>query len=379
MSETGSKDWEPRDDAVLRDQRQAFDGMRERCPVAHSELMGWSLFRHADVSAVLADTATYSNASRYLAIPNGMDPPVHTRYREALEPLFSEKRMAWLEPRCREIATGLLGLTPPGEVEIIESFVTPFALRSLCALLGWREEQWECLAGWTHGNQASALNKDRAAGKALHELLSGHVKENLERQRANPADSDNAMARLLGIEVEGEPFDDDQIVSVLRNWTAGHGTVAGSLGIVLLHLAEDAALQQRLRADPADIPAAIEEILRVDGPLVANRRSVLRDVEIQGRSIRRGESVSLMWIAANRDPRVLDNADVVDIDRDTQAGLVWGKGIHFCQGAPLARLEMRIALEEILLRTQAFSLADSAPRRAVFPGNGIEELRLRTR
>lgn len=379
MSEEQQDDWSPLDVSILKDQRQAYDEMRERCPVAHSEFMGWSLFRHEDIAAVLADPETYSNVSRFLAIPNGMDPPVHGRYREALDPNFDREQMARVEPRAREIAATLLGpMLTSGEVEFIEAFATPFALKALCAFLGWPEEQWECLGGWVHGSQQAAFNKDPVAGKALASLFSEHVKTNLNTRRSSPNTVADATDTLLSIEVDGVLLEDDQIVSILRNWTAGHGTVASGLGILVLHLAQETDLQDRLRSDPSLIPAAIEEILRVDGPLVANPRTTTREVKIQGRSIPKGERLTLMWIAANRDPRAFDESNVVKIERNTGDGLVWGKGIHLCQGAPLARLEMRIAIEELLSRTKCFEFAgDDVPHRTVYPSNGLASLLLR--
>jgi cytochrome P450 len=148
------------------------------------------------------------------------------------------------------------------------------------------------------------------------------------------------------------------------------------LGILVLHLAQELELQDRLRSDPSLIPAAIEEILRVDDPFVANRRTTTREVEIQGRTIPKGECLTLMWTAANRDPRAFDDPNTVKIERSTGASLVWGQGIHFCLGAPQARLEMRVALEELLSRTKRFERAGDAPR-AVYPSNGLAELLLR--
>jgi len=378
MNEEQHDDWNPLDASILEDQRRAYDEMRERCPVAHSEFMGWSLFRHEDVATVLADPKIYSNASRFLAIPNGMDPPVHGRYREALAANFDQVQMARLEPRAREIAANLLvPMLASGEVEFIEAFATPFTLKTLCTLLGWPEQQWECLGGWVHGSQQAAFNKDSSAGKALASLFSEHVKSNLDTHRASTNDVSDATDALLKTEVDGVRFDDEQIVSVLRNWTAGHGTVAAGLGILVLHLAQKRELQNRLRSDPSLIPATIEEILRVDGPLVANPRTTTQEVMIQGRTIPKGEHLTLMWIAANRDPYAFDDPNAVKIDRNTDSSLVWGQGIHLCQGAPLARLEMRVALEELLSRTKRFEFAGDVLRRAVYPSNGLAALPLR--
>lgn len=378
MNEEQQDDWNPRDASILEDQRRAYDEMRERCPVAHSEFMGWSLFRHEDIATVLADPETYSNASRFLAIPNGMDPPVHGRYREALTPNFNQEQMARLEPRAREIAVNLLApMRSGGEVEFIDAFATPFALKTLCAVLGWPEQQWECLGGWVHGSQQTAFSREPGAGKALASLFSAHVKANLELHRASPNDVADATDALLRTEVDGVRLDDDQIVSVLRNWTAGHGTVAAGLGILVLNLAQEPELQDRLRSDPSLIPAAIEEILRADGPLVANPRTTTREVKIQDRTIPKGGHLTLMWIAANRDSRTFDDPNIIKIERSTDASLVWGQGIHLCHGAPLARLEMRVALEELLARTKRFEFAGDAPRRAAYPSNGLAALPLR--
>lgn len=378
MNEEQQDDWNPRDPAILENQRQAYDEMRQRCPVAHSEFLGWSLFQHEDVAAVLADPETYSNVSQFLAIPNGMNPPIHGRYREALDALFDQDQMTRLEPRAREIAADLLApMLAAGKGEFIEDFGTPFALKTQCAALGWPEQQWECLGGWAHDSQVDAFQRVPGAGEALANLFSGHVKANLELHRASPNNAVDATDVLLRIEVDGVRLDDDQIVSILRNWTAGHGTVVAALSIVVLHLAQEPALQARLRNDPSLIPAAIEEILRVDGPLVANARTTTREVEIRGRTIPKGEKLTLMWIAANRDPRAFDDPDAVNIERNTGAGMVWGQGIHLCQGASMARLEMRVAVEELLARTKHFECADDAPRRAIYPGNGLEALALR--
>ncbi len=375
MDDVCQHDWDPKSDAVLRDQRKAYDEMRERCPVAHSEFMGWSLFRHEDISAVLADTGTYSNVSRYQAIPNGMDPPAHARYREALDACYSNEQMTRLEPRAREIAVNLImPMLSAGKTEFMGEFATPFALKALCALLGWPEQQWKCLGGWVHGNQQAAFSRDPAAGVALASLFTEHVKINLDTHRNSLNRPANAMDVLLGVEVDGVRLDDEQIVSILRNWTAGQGTVAAGLGILVQHLAQEPELQEQLRSDPSLIPSAIEEILRVDDPLVANRRTTTRAVEIQGRTIPKGANLSLMWIAANRDPKVFDDPNAIKVERNVQANLVWGQGIHFCQGASLARLEMRLVLEELLSRTKHFEIVGDTPLRAVYPSNGLATL-----
>lgn len=135
-------DWDPRSEAVLSDQTKAYDGMRRRCPVAHSDYSGWSLFRHEDVVRVLNDHDTFSNVvSSHLSVPNGMDPPEHTRYRQMIESYFASDRMEAFEPFCRAISTELVSSLQRGaETEIVTQFAQLFALRIQCAFLGWPQD-----------------------------------------------------------------------------------------------------------------------------------------------------------------------------------------------------------------------------------------------
>ncbi|MCW5590198.1 MAG: cytochrome P450 [Legionellales bacterium] len=375
MDKKQHDDWDPKEPSVLKDQRQAYDEMRGKCPVAHSEFMGWSLFRHQDIVSILEDPKTYSNQSQFLAIPNGMDPPVHGQYREVLSPNFAKDQLDKFEPLARKVATDLLiSVDAEKEIEFVSTFVTPFAIKTLCHFLGWPEQQWEDLNNWVRDNQKVAFNRDSATGKALAQMFSKVVKANLEKYRATSCDENCVTNRLLETEIDGVRLSDDQIVSILRNWVAGHGTVAAGLSILAYHLAQNRKLQDQLREKPSLIPMAIEEILRVDGPLVANRRVTTREVNIHGRTIPKGENLSLMWIAANRDPDVFNDPNSIEIERNTKERLVWGQGIHFCLGAPLARLEMRIALEELLLGSRRFELIENIHQRAVYPSNGFVKL-----
>jgi cytochrome P450 len=369
MTTPSGFDWDPREPSVLEDQRSAHDRMRESCPVAHSEFMGWSLFRHADVVRVLDDPATFSSASKHLALPNGIDPPRHGQFRAALAPHFNDAAMAAIETRCREIALELLApIRAAGHAELMEAFATPYTVRTLCAFLGWPESMWVSLGGWTHGNQQAALSRDPAAGRALAALLSEHVRGNLDAHRqGGHGDVSDA---LLATSVAGSQLDDDEIVSILRNWIAGEGTVAGGISLLILRLAQDQQLQDQLRQEPGLISAAVEEILRVDDPLVANLRTTTREVEVGDRTIPAGEKVTLMWISANRDERAFERPYEVDLARGTDGSLVWGHGIHLCLGAPLARLEMRIALEELLSQTSNVAVGGEV-RRSVYPSDGL--------
>lgn len=372
--------WNPQDPQVLHDQRSAYDETRGRCPVAHSEVMGWSLFRHADVTAVTGDPIAFSSATRRLAIPNGMDPPQHTDYRGSLEPYFTSDRLAAFEPRSRQIARDLLAtLVDRAQVEAIGEFVDPFAHQALCAFIGWPVEDWNRISGWTHGNLEAAFRSDREAGARLAREFAAYVIEILRARRAEGSSND-LMSDLVHLTVHDEALVDEQIVGLLRTWTAGHGTVAAALGIVIRYLAEDVELQTRLRSEPELIETATMEILRTDGPLVSNTRTATRDVEIGGQAIGAGERISLMWIAANRDPAVFTDPEHVIIERGADDNLLFGAGIHRCLGEALAILNLRVAVEELLRHVARFELVEpGAPSRNVYPSNGLLELPLRLR
>ncbi len=375
MSERTEPDWNPRDPSVLGDQRQTYDEMRDRCPVAHSDFLGWSLFAYRDVVEAVRDPATFTSTTKRRAIPNGMDPPEHTVYRQTLAPYFTSERMAAFEPYSRAIASALLGpILARGEAEFIDNFAGPFAHQVMCAFAGWPVADWNRVRGWTHGNQEAAFRQDREAGAALAREFAAYVTEILDARR-DVGRADDLMGELLGTVVGGEPLSNEDIINLLRTWTAGHGTVVSAVGIAVFHLASDLGLQARLRREPTLIDRTVREILRTDGPLVSNTRTASREVEVAGRTIPPGGRVSLMWIAANRDPGVVPDPDDIRLDRDAEDNLVFGAGIHRCLGEPLAMLNLRVALEELLGATSRIELTSDGPQpREVYPNNGLRSL-----
>jgi cytochrome P450 len=381
MADRQHEDWDPFSGTVEVDQRSAYDDMRERCPVAYSKSFGWTLFRHEDIERVLHDPEGFSNkVSRHLSVPNGMDPPEHTGYRRLIEPYFSRQQVSALVPRCREIAAELADKLPAGKsLEFIGVFAQPFAARAQCAFLGWPDQLAEPLSRWAVKNRQATREQDRQNLAATADEFTGYVLEMLRDRRQGRVQTDDTdlTARLLRERVHGRPFSDEELVSILRNWTVGEvGTLSAAVGILVHFLAGHPELQQRLRNDPALLPDANEEILRLHNPLVANRRVATgATADIGGCPIHAGERLQLNWIAANRDPRVFANPDEFRLDRDQSRNLLWGSGIHVCPGAPLARMEMCTAMEVLLEQTQSISLcSDHPPKPAQYPASGFETL-----
>ena len=327
MTENPHEAWDPRSPAVLKDQIAAYDSMRQQAPVAYSDFLGWSVFHHDETVRILNDPETFSNAvSSHLNVPNGGDPPEHMKFRRIIDMYFTEELVSAFEPICRDIAR-----------ELIDSV------------------------------------------GALAEEFDTYIRELLDARRdagsAAPAD---LTTRLLGEQVDGRPLTDAELVSLLRNWTVGElGTIAASVGIIAHYLSTNPEVQAHLRANPDLLPAAIDEILRIHAPLISNRRVTTRPAALGGQQLDSGDRLTLLWASANRDEAVFGDPDEFRLDRDPEANLLYGAGIHLCPGAPLARLELIVLCEELLRGTRNIEPAeDEEAIRAVYPGSGFAQLPL---
>ncbi|MDT0500090.1 MULTISPECIES: cytochrome P450 [unclassified Halomonas] len=384
MSDTRQQDWDPRAEDVLDDQIAAYDRMRGRCPVAFSDYLQWSLFRHADVMRVLEDHDTFSNAaSRHLSVPNAMDPPEHTHFRRIIEPYFGPEAMAEFAPQCRAIAEGVVARLPAdGEVEAMAEMGQDFALEIQCAFMGWPTTLHEPLRAWVKRQQAATLAQDREALGELACEFDGVIREQLASRRTAGDDApDDVTTRIMNETVEGRALTDEEIVSILRNWTVGElGTISASIGILMRYLAADPELQGRLRADRHQLSTAIDEILRLDAPLMSNRRIATRAVEVGGRRLEAGERLTILWGSANRDEAVFEAPDEVRLDRDPADNLLYGAGIHVCPGAPLARMELEDFMDALLDATVDIAPLPGRPAvRALYPAGGYSEVPLHVR
>lgn len=381
MPESLSPDWDPRSATVLKDQRRAYDQMREQCPVAWSDYAHWSVFRHADVSRILHDHSSFSSqASKHISVPNGMDPPEHTAYRAIIEGYFSPDRMAAFEPICRAIAEELALTALGGEqTELMSTFAQPFALRIQCAFMGWPLSLQEPLLSWTTRNNQATLARDRAALGALAAEFEELIADLLAERREASHPGDDLTTALMQEQVNGRPLNDREVASILRNWTVGEvGTIAASVGIIAQFLATHPDVQEQLRGDPQLLWQANDEILRIHGPLVDNRRRTTCPVRIGDRQIEADQRITLNWIAANRDPEVFPEPDTFSLERDPTQNLLYGAGIHVCPGAPLARMELVIIIEKLLEHTRELRPVDGQPATpAIYPSSGYACLPLR--
>lgn len=382
MNSLPTSNWDPRAPEVLDDQIKAYDTMRRHCPIAYSDYLLWSLFRHEDVLQALVDHDTFSNtASHHLSIPNAMDPPEHTSFRRIIDRYFTDERMEEFEPECRVITQTLIDDLPGDvEVDVMSALAMPFAVHIQCAFMGWPDSLREPLSQWIGKNHDATLAGDRQAMARIALEFDGFISEQLiVRREAVDAAPQDVTTRLLHENIGGRPLSDEEIVSIVRNWTVGElGTIAASVGILVHYLAEHPALQEALRQGQENLPDAIDEILRIHAPLISNRRVATRPVTIGECELPAGERLSLIWASANRDEAVFGDPDDFQPQRNRDKNLLYGAGLHVCPGAPLARLELRLLMEILLAGTSRIDLvANKAPVRAFFPASGFSSLPVR--
>ncbi|MBS0291982.1 MAG: cytochrome P450, partial [Proteobacteria bacterium] len=248
MTTTTPPEWNPQDAKVLRDQRAAYDGLRERCPLAHSDAQHWSVLRHAEVMQVLQDHTTYSSAvSAHPAVPNGYDQPQHTAYRRALDPFFAPERMARFTPVCRALcaATVQEALALGGALEVMQEFALPFAVRVQSAFLGWPTLLQDELLQWLRRSQQATRSGERAQTAAVAQEFEDLV-ERVRQARRDAPPTQDISSELMHTAVDGRLLDLRELASVLRNWTVGEvGTIAASIGILLHWLASHPDWQLR--------------------------------------------------------------------------------------------------------------------------------------
>lgn len=374
---TTQPDWQPQIDSVQADQRAAYDHMREHCPVAHSDFFQWSVFRHKDVKNILLDHQRFSNkVSRHISVPNGMDLPEHATYRALIEPYFSAERVAEFKPKCQAIADELaVHISQTETVDIMADFAEPFAARLQCAFMGWDEGLAPQLINWVKRNNKSVLAADRPALGRLAKEFEVLIAGQLELRRNNP-DIADITAELLHEVVDGRYLTNQEIASILRNWTVGEvGTIAASIGIIAHFLASNVSVQQQLRAKPELLWQANDEILRLHNPLVDNRRRTTCPVELSGKEIDAQQRITINWVAANRDPEAFEHAEKFILDRDQSQNLLYGAGLHVCPGEGLAKMELVVVIRSLLQHSQSLTLPTEQPAQlAKYPMSGYAVL-----
>lgn len=385
-----ASDWDPLDPGVAADPMTAFSELRSRCPVAYSDRYDgfWSITKYDDLVGAGKDTATYSSRELFMVpdptiddmqwLPVQVDPPEHREYRGLLQPFFARGRLRAVEEPTRAIFRSHLEAVKGQAVwDAYENLTFPYPAAVLCLLLGFPREDQGSLGRWTSTMMTAAAAGDRASVEAVVHEMYDFIDRLREARVAEPGDPDeDVMTSLIQATHDGEPLTAVQTRSMLiMLLNAGHSTTTHGTSNLIRHLATDQDDQARLRADPSAIPSTVEEVLRMWSPVAAVGRTTTRDVELRGRLIPQGSKVSLLYGAAGRDDEVFDEPHRFDPTREGVRHLAFGAGPHRCIGAELARLEMRIAAEELLAATTSLRL-HAEPEPTTWPRVGVQSLQL---
>jgi len=369
-----ARDFDHTDDAWAADPYAIWDELRGTCPVAHTGRYGgaWLPTRYDDIAAVAYDTDRFTSRSVVvsefrppdalapagIAPPISSDPPYHQDARRMLLPIFSPQAVEKLEPATRAYCEELIDAVRDRDVvDAAEEYAQHIPVRVIANMLGLPEADADVFRGFVnHVLEGVSLPMDqRAEGMmALFGYLQGHIEDHVARPR------DDLISFLLDSELDGEklnPFHVARTIALLL--IAGIDTTWSAIGASLWHLAKTPHDRERLVAEPALMPLAIEEFLRAYAP-VTMARLVREDMEWNGCPMKAEEWVLLPFPAANRDPAAFERPNDVIIDREVNRHAAFGLGIHRCAGSHLARMEMRVALESWLAAFPAFELADPA-------------------
>ena len=385
---TTREDWNPLAAPTGEELLPVYGELRERCPVAHTSAYGgfWTLSRYADIVEAAKDTSTFESRQPFVErpgtpefIPLSTNGERHTYFRRLLAPYFTPSRIKALEPRVRGlVAEHVAPVIAAGSGDLHAGLAQPLPARVLCAFLNLPDEEWVAM------QELSALVKAAGGGgpeeqAAVSQAFIDKAAELVAERRLAPLDpAEDMFSGLLVATQDGEPLDDDTIAAI--GWqmiSAGHSTTTRALTVAIHHLATHPDDQARLRGDRSLIPTAVEELLRIGPPLHLLARTATRDVELDGVTLAEGDLVGLGFAAGNFDEDAFPDAAVCDLGRKPNRHLTFGIGPHICIGAPLARLELRLVIDELFDRTDSFELDGvPTPTAGLKSGYGVLPIRV---
>ncbi|MBE1537115.1 cytochrome P450 [Actinomadura algeriensis] len=343
--------------------------MRELCPVAHSEEHGgfWVATRYEDVLQVAQDWKVFSSAhglgvskapTVVRNLPVQADPPEQRVYKRLINPFFTPAAIARWEAPTRDLVTRLIdAFVEDGECEFMDAFARPLPSLAFFELaLGAPPEDLDEVARLASKSSVPDDPQARDCWRGLYEW----IKEFAARRRAEPPRGDVVDA-VLNADIDGRPITEDEIIGTVQLLILGGlETTAGALGLMVDRFCAEPEIPALLRGRPELIPDAVQELLRLESSFVSVARTVMRDTELGGRPLKKGDKILLHWASANRDGGEFADPDRFDLGRERNRHLAFGAGPHRCAGSNLARLNLRVALEELLRRLDGIELRADA-------------------
>ena len=364
------------DPDVVADPYPAFSELREMDEAYLMPLTNWRLFtRYEDVWNILRDHEGFSSDSRNASNPRtrrktaptgvtmlGTDPPDHTRLRKLVSRDFTPRSMESQEERIREIVGKLLDETlPSGKIDVMNDLAIPLPVMVIAELLGIPSEDYKQFKEWSD-NEVKFIRPDMSPEEIdflenSSEQLYGYFGEQIRKARERNEPGDDLISQLVVAADDGDALSEQELVEfVVLLLLAGNETTTNLIGNGTLALLRHEQQMNQLRNNMDLLPTAIEEFLRFDGPVQSTFRQVMKPANIHGVDIEPGETIAVVLGAANRDPSKFDLPEELILDRKPNEHVAFGTWIHVCIGAPLARIEGRVAIEQLLKRTNSINI-----------------------
>ena len=355
------------DPAVAAHPQPVFHRLRERCPVGNPIQGGpVCLARYEDVLFALRHPEIFSAVmpagligNKRPLIPLHIDPPEQTKYRKFLDPLFSNKKMLSMEGDVREIASNLVsGFSDASECEFNRAFAIPYPSTVFLRLMGLPEDDLEYFLGIKNAiirPSASNPEEDAKIRTETGEKIYAYFNKFLDELEKSPRD--DLLSLFITAEVAGERMNREEVLDICYLFLLGGlDTVTSTLGCMISYLAQHPDRRRALVDDPSLIPSAVEEMLRWETPVVQVVRTLAQDYAIGGVEMKKGDPVTLVLGSADTDGEQFPNAEEVDFERTPNKHIAFGSGPHRCLGSHLARMELRVALEEIHRRVPEYAI-----------------------
>ena len=400
--------FDPYDPGFLEDPYPTYARLRQESPAFYDGTWELTFFtRHDDVSAILKDRDRFGRDFRHRMETDEVDPdlyrriyppqwptwsryiresfidlepPRHTRLRRLVSKAFTRRSSEAFRPRLEEAAARIIDQAlESGTLDVIEDFATPIPVAMIAELMGLPARDHQQVLDWSHAIvrvfDQNVTDADGNAAESATKDFVAYLEEVVEKRRKTRGE--DLISSMVDVEDAGDTLTDEEIVgTAILTLNAGHEATVHAIGNGLLALARDSGQYGRLHWGEARVETAVDELLRFDSPLQMFERWVLVDTEVAGVTLVKGSKVGLLFGSANRDPEVFEDPETLDLARHPNPHVSFGAGLHYCVGAPLARVELEAALAAFAARVARIELREASGRIRSLVFRGLDSLQL---